>query len=80
MEPNLEQTDRVDMRAWLGDEYGRMLRQHPLGSAWVDEIEGPLPRGQWITTKETDKIHALPEAVRDELFDFDDAIREALKA
>ena len=79
VEPDSDQR-RVDLRAWLGDDSGRMLKEHPLGSAWVDEIESPLPRGQWLTSRDTDQIYTLPDVVRDQLFDFDDAIREALRA
>lgn len=76
VEPNDESA--IEMRAWVGDENGRMIKEQFVGNAKISEYDGPEVRGQWLDSTDTDGIHALPEEVRDGLFEFDDAIRKAL--
>ncbi|MBS1674059.1 MAG: hypothetical protein JSS74_08860 [Actinobacteria bacterium] len=70
----------IDMRAWEADELtGRLDRSRYVGKAKLTGYEGPAIRGQWVDSTDTDRIHELPEEVRDALWEFDDAARAAMR-
>lgn len=70
----------VIAKGWIAEDdvTRRLDRTRPCGRAWTDEQVETI-RGQWIDNTDTDAIHALPAAVRDLIWEFDDKIREALK-
>lgn len=79
VESDPEDASIVRVRAWEAedDETKRLNRDRPFGSGWVDE-QGAI-RGQWLDSTDTDGIHALPEDVRELIWEMDDSIRAALK-
>lgn len=79
VEADADEPLRVNLRAWEADDIGRMIQSRPFGRAWTDlEPDQSLTGGGWILSTDTDAIHELPDVVRDQLWDFDDAIRAAL--
>jgi hypothetical protein len=68
----------ADLEAWQGDEDARQIKDRPLGTAFID-FSGEPSGGTWFDTRNTDGLHQLHPDVMQQLFDFDDAIREALR-
>lgn len=69
----------VVLKAWEANAQGRMFKSRPVGSAVIRDWEDEPVRDRWVTSDDTDGIHELPLDVREGLWEFDDAIREAYK-
>jgi hypothetical protein len=71
----------VACEAWVAkdDVTARLDPDRYLGKAMLTEYEGPRVKLKWLDNRDTDAIHEQHEDVRDLIWQFDDAIREATK-
>ncbi|MBP1326742.1 hypothetical protein JOF28_001974 [Leucobacter exalbidus] len=71
--------DKVFIKAWEANTYGRMIKSRHLATGTISEWEHDPVKPCWLTSTDTDAIHRLHEEIRDGLWELDDAIRQAYK-
>lgn len=63
------------LKAWIGNDMGRLDPDRFLGTARDNEWDGGHLRGRWFDNRDTETIHGLPVKAREYLWEFDDALR-----